>query len=1372
MLMKRIFCIVVFALLLANLSAAATATAFLQSAMCNDPQGGLGNYNCTQYVNASDTQRANMSLDNTHPAQSYANFTFSIPTNYVVSGATLTLLHQQQQANKMSINISIMANGSAGYTNNVCYFAPLGTSNADTNQTCDLTPYITNGSQASLVRIIFNVTSISSSSKVERFNYMMLNITYAGQATFNGTTNMSYPLNESFFYQYTNFNVNGSYSLNCTGDTGGSCGPVTTYVEYCAGENCTNFARVNATTSIFNVTANGNTACGTMNANSTCSGAFSTTVQAAPGVYELRLKSQAQNSNVTSISYILISVPITSTASSPPKAAICYDPLGGGGTFDCLSRVNQSDNYYATSKVDNTHPGWMQANWTFSVPSYSIIEYLNLSLEHQQSAAGTITVNISVKANGSTTFTQQCSLPPLGSANLDIWNYCNITAATPNSTSLLLVQVLYNITSNAAQNKIESIDYTGLNLSYRVPGLTTNGTEYGDGENVSIRGFSWYNSSNTTISISGTQAISGYPKNVTAAANGDFNDSFALPDGVNGTYNITVTAVTNSLVTLTKPINVTSKGPKVILVYPTPSHGSTLAQSWAYVNASMSKNSSYAYLEWNGTNYSMSGANKNWYLNMTGLADGDYVFKVWANDTINNNWGVSETRSVTIDLTPPSVTNLTATPSEAELYTPAVLSAFVSDPNDISAVIAQVTSPSGNKTNYTMLNLNNLFYHTGVVTSASDIYNTTYRRTDFTGVSLAANYYQACGYIEKFSATNATLLSYACNNYVSGNPNSTSGCSLIGSINPALVTNGVAERCFNISLANVTSSNVSVIWTCPNCTSAGSSTQTYYSGNASGTVLLQTNYYLRTNFIVSGNASSISTTMNMERFGATGVGSRFQIWILNSSELAVWNSSTTAETCVFNANQFSATNYTSISCSDAGVHLGPGNYTIIAGLTKAKVNTGLLMQTSTPPANTSYNSTDAGATWNLVAANFDITLVYYASVNGTGTRATWAMYSTLPLNASETHTFVTNNSGTNWSVANYSGSAVEDYTDFYQRIDITNFWHTFLDTSEFGYYNVTVFANDSVGNMNATAFAQFRRYNPTNLAVWDDTDTVSKIENQTVYFYANYTNAMSGASVVSATCNISFQTPYGWTNATGMSYNVTSQLYYYNRSFNFTGTYDFLVQCSKSNFQPQNATSNYTISFTGAYVTTDQNTYPICSIVFYKVEVYNKNDAFLDANLTVSIYNTTSSLQNTTNVSTGNGGTGIYLGNYTLSNSSDLGKWLITAIAEDTVKGTQNFFVGVSSTKWKIDIDFSPDSIVYLNGTSVTMNFTVWNKDGTRATGLLPGGIFAYIDSTNVTSSLVASGEGYTYPYTASTGSHIVNVSSGNVTSIRGFNVR
>ena len=297
-------------------------------------------------------------------------------------------------------------------------------------------------------------------------------------------------------------------------------------------------------------------------------------------------------------------------------------------------------------------------------------------------------------------------------------------------------------------------------------------------------------------------------------------------------------------------------------------------------------------------------------------------------------------------------------------------------------------------------------------------------------------------------------------------------------------------------------------------------------------------------------------------------------------------------------------------------------------------------------------------------------------------------------------------------------------------------------------------------------------FNNANLTVWDETDTVVKYISDPVTFYANYTRSVGNSPIANASCNISLDTPYGWTAPANMSYNATSGLYYYNRTFNFTGTYNFSVDCSKANVQPMNAISDYVISLRGVYVYTDQGTYSACNIIFYKIWVYDQNDGLLGANLSISIYNSSNSLQNTTSASTGNGGTGIYLGEYALNSTADLGEWQIIAIADNLVKGTRNFFVGTAQTKWKIDIDFTPDSIVYLNGTSITMNFTVWNKDGARATGLLPGGIQAFIDSTNVTSSLAASGEGYTYAYTAnSTGSHLVNVSSGNIASIRGFNV-
>ena len=63
---------------------------------------------------------------------------------------------------------------------------------------------------------------------------------------------------------------------------------------------------------------------------------------------------------------------------------------------------------------------------------------------------------------------------------------------------------------------------------------------------------------------------------------------------------------------------------------------------------------STALLEWNGTNETMNPGS--WYLNKTGLGDGNYTYRVWGNDS-SDNWGVSETRTVTIEATPPSTSD-------------------------------------------------------------------------------------------------------------------------------------------------------------------------------------------------------------------------------------------------------------------------------------------------------------------------------------------------------------------------------------------------------------------------------------------------------------------------------------------------------------------------------------------------------------------------------------------------------------------------------------------------------------------------------------------------------------------------------------------
>lgn len=96
----------------------------------------------------------------------------------------------------------------------------------------------------------------------------------------------------------------------------------------------------------------------------------------------------------------------------------------------------------------------------------------------------------------------------------------------------------------------------------------------------------------------------------------------------------------------------------ITFVSPTPDNSATLNQSWVYVNASMvNGNASAAKLEWNGTNYTMSGSGTNWYLNKTNLTSGNYTYKVYANDSQTNVFDVSEARTVTVNACTANMTN-------------------------------------------------------------------------------------------------------------------------------------------------------------------------------------------------------------------------------------------------------------------------------------------------------------------------------------------------------------------------------------------------------------------------------------------------------------------------------------------------------------------------------------------------------------------------------------------------------------------------------------------------------------------------------------------------------------------------------------------
>jgi lysophospholipase L1-like esterase len=177
----------------------------------------------------------------------------------------------------------------------------------------------------------------------------------------------------------------------------------------------------------------------------------------------------------------------------------------------------------------------------------------------------------------------------------------------------------------------------------------------------------------------------------------------------------------------------------------------------------------------------------------------------------------------------------------------------------------------------------------------------------------------------------------------------------------------------------------------------------------------------------------------------------------------------------------------------------------------------------------------AKITWynnvNASEANFDINVDFgfaFVNVNSTGLNSTF--------NSSANVTFY-NLSWSKTPVIFEDGSPSQDCAiNFYSGGNLS--------------FNVTHFTNYSAG---ANA----------NLTIWDDTDpeggSQTKYSRDKIKFYANYTNRTSGQPIneTGVYCNISFNvTPNG---PFGMTFNSSSLLYEYNRSFPTSGTFNWNV---------------------------------------------------------------------------------------------------------------------------------------------------------------------------------------------------------------------
>src|SRR3989338_2192062 len=103
----------------------------------------------------------------------------------------------------------------------------------------------------------------------------------------------------------------------------------------------------------------------------------------------------------------------------------------------------------------------------------------------------------------------------------------------------------------------------------------------------------------------------------------------------------------------------------------------------------------------------------------------------------------------------------------------------------------------------------------------------------------------------------------------------------------------------------------------------------------------------------------------------------------------------------------------------------------------------------------------------------------------------------------------------------------------------------------------------------------------SQLVTWDQNDTYSPaLINEQIYFYANYTNT-TGNDPVLGNCSVRFNTTSQWTDPVNMTYNSTSKLYEYNKTFSVLANTTFNITCNASEYELWSANDTVKITELG-----------------------------------------------------------------------------------------------------------------------------------------------------------------------------------------------
>jgi len=192
----------------------------------------------------------------------------------------------------------------------------------------------------------------------------------------------------------------------------------------------------------------------------------------------------------------------------------------------------------------------------------------------------------------------------------------------------------------------------------------------------------------------------------------------------------------------------------------------------------------------------------------------------------------------------------------------------------------------------------------------------------------------------------------------------------------------------------------------------------------------------------------------------------------------------------------------------------------------------------------------------------------------------------------------------------------------------------------------------------------------TNESAWSDTmaqgGSLIKRVNDSISYFGNYTDSNGVALGPIANCTANYNVPIGtygsltWTGEMPMIYNSSTGLYKDVESWSFTGNYTFLVTCARPCYQSQVANGTFEVDPAASpFITFDKTSYPNCGFMYYRVGATYENGSGADTNVTITMVDSNGATQSTSNLTAGNGGVGIYNGNYTLPYNTALGNWFI-----------------------------------------------------------------------------------------------------------------